>query len=72
MSSSRATRASLGSASGTTFSTRFRSPTSQGVRDALNGVVAKVGLARLPERLAGVEVPAGDVAQYGRLLGAGR
>jgi len=44
---------------------------SQGVRDALNGVATKAGLTRLPERLAGVEVPAGDVAQYSRLLGSG-
>jgi hypothetical protein len=44
---------------------------SQGVRDALNGVATKVALTKLPERLAGVEVPAGDVAQYGRLLGPG-
>ncbi len=44
----------------------------QGVKDALKGVVAKAGQTKLPERLSGVEVPAGDVAQYGWLLGAGK
>jgi len=47
--------------------------TAAGVRAALAGtIVAPGSRIELPARLASVSVPAGDVAQYGALLGAGR
>lgn len=46
-------------------------PTAAGVRAALAGAPAGRGQAiALPAGLASVSVPAGDVAQYGRLLGS--
>ena len=43
-----------------------------GVRAALAGALPAAAPIGLPEPLAAVHVPAGDVGQYSRLLGAGR